>query len=62
MKTLGLIHVSMLRVLVDHKIDSIEQKMDKNKNTPRTKRLLEEYDKIDEFLRDMQDSLIEELP
>lgn len=54
MKNLDLFQICKLRVLVDQKMDKLEQAIENKRTSPFTVSVLSEYAEIDEILRDMQ--------
>ena len=57
MKQLDYTQISLLRVLVDKKMDSLETAIENNRTSPFTLIALNEYAEIDAILKDMKIAL-----
>ena len=54
MKNLDLFQICKLRMLIDRKMDSLEQAIENKRTSPFTVSVLSEYAEIDAILQDMQ--------
>lgn len=54
MKKLDYYQISLLRVLVDKKMDALETAINTNRHSPFTTLALSEYNEIDAILKDME--------